>query len=76
MIPKYNLYFRWIHDYQDACVDKLEQFLRGEASVHCHPCLSKGSSLSSATELHGPQFNRVNSNDGASALPHHINSHS
>ena len=22
--------FRWIHDYQDACVDKLERFLRGE----------------------------------------------
>lgn len=22
---------RWIHDYQDACVDKLERFLRGEA---------------------------------------------
>ncbi|XP_050410413.1 NAD(+) hydrolase SARM1 isoform X3 [Patella vulgata] len=24
---------RWIHDYQDACVDKLEQFLRGEVNV-------------------------------------------
>ncbi|XP_049776157.1 NAD(+) hydrolase sarm1 isoform X2 [Schistocerca cancellata] len=24
---------RWIHDYQDACVDKLERFLRGEMSV-------------------------------------------
>ncbi|XP_059144255.1 NAD(+) hydrolase SARM1-like isoform X3 [Physella acuta] len=23
---------RWIHDYQDACVDKLEQFLRGEVN--------------------------------------------
>ena len=22
---------RWVHDYQDACVDKLERFLRGEA---------------------------------------------
>lgn len=21
---------RWIHDYQDACVDKLERFLKGE----------------------------------------------
>ena len=21
---------RWIHDYQDACVDKIERFLRGE----------------------------------------------
>ncbi|XP_062602536.1 NAD(+) hydrolase sarm1-like [Saccostrea cucullata] len=24
---------RWIHDYQDACVDKLEKFLRGEIST-------------------------------------------
>lgn len=23
-------YFRWIHDYQEACVDKLERFMRGE----------------------------------------------
>lgn len=22
---------RWVHDYQDACVDKLERFIRGEA---------------------------------------------
>ncbi|MCL4143089.1 UNVERIFIED_CONTAM: hypothetical protein GTU68_010389, partial [Idotea baltica] len=21
---------RWIHDYQEACVDKLERFMRGE----------------------------------------------
>ncbi|XP_076363389.1 NAD(+) hydrolase sarm1-like isoform X2 [Tachypleus tridentatus] len=24
---------RWIHDYQDACVDKLERFMRGELNV-------------------------------------------
>ncbi|XP_061163443.1 NAD(+) hydrolase sarm1-like isoform X2 [Saccostrea echinata] len=24
---------RWIHDYQDACVDKLEKFLRGEINM-------------------------------------------
>ncbi|CAL4079217.1 unnamed protein product [Meganyctiphanes norvegica] len=24
---------RWIHDYQDACVDKLERFMRGEMST-------------------------------------------
>lgn len=22
--------WRWIHEYQDACVDKLERFMRGE----------------------------------------------
>ncbi|XP_041349347.1 NAD(+) hydrolase SARM1-like [Gigantopelta aegis] len=37
---------RWIHDYQDACVDKLEQFLRGEISPslpekHNNPLLAK-----------------------------------
>ncbi|KAG8184993.1 hypothetical protein JTE90_017021 [Oedothorax gibbosus] len=26
---------RWIHDYQDACVDKLERFMRGELNVRC-----------------------------------------
>ena len=25
--------FRWIHDYQDACVDKLERFLKGEVNT-------------------------------------------
>ncbi|KAL1451715.1 hypothetical protein WDU94_006069 [Cyamophila willieti] len=25
---------RWIHDYQDACVDKLERFMRGEISSY------------------------------------------
>ncbi|KAG5675929.1 hypothetical protein PVAND_005786 [Polypedilum vanderplanki] len=24
---------RWIHDYQDACVDKLERFMRGELNI-------------------------------------------
>ncbi|XP_014215177.1 sterile alpha and TIR motif-containing protein 1 [Copidosoma floridanum] len=28
---------RWIHDYQDACVDKLERFMRGEIPVKCDP---------------------------------------
>ncbi|KAG5877943.1 hypothetical protein JTB14_005140 [Gonioctena quinquepunctata] len=26
---------RWIHDYQDACVDKLERFMRGETNPRC-----------------------------------------
>ncbi|KAK2581225.1 hypothetical protein KPH14_008022 [Odynerus spinipes] len=28
---------RWIHDYQDACVDKLERFMRGEIPVRSEP---------------------------------------
>lgn len=40
---------RWIHDYQDACVDKLERFLRGEADSasypYPHPSVSSCSSV-------------------------------
>ncbi|ESO95392.1 hypothetical protein LOTGIDRAFT_215051 [Lottia gigantea] len=32
---------RWIHDYQDACVDKLEQFLRGQINVKTRGKLQK-----------------------------------
>ncbi len=28
---------RWVHDYQEACVDKLERFLRGEAFLRAAP---------------------------------------
>ena len=47
------LFSRWIHDYQDACVDKLEKFLSGEMSPKTfgpRPSLSKGSSFGS---IHG-----------------------
>jgi len=53
---------RWIHDYQDACVDKLEKFITGELSTRApgsRPSLSKGNSLNSplpAPEMHGPTF--------------------
>ena len=31
-------HFRWIHDYQDACIDKLHGFIRGQASIEpAHP---------------------------------------
>jgi len=30
LIVHWPAYVRWIHDYQDACVDKLERFMRGE----------------------------------------------
>ncbi|XP_013411305.1 sterile alpha and TIR motif-containing protein 1 isoform X8 [Lingula anatina] len=60
---------RWIHDYQDACVDKLERFIRGEgAEDRYQGCLSKGNSiemLSPASELHGygPALCRNNGGD-------------
>jgi len=52
-----KLHCRWIHDYQDACVDKLEQFINGEKPtklVGLRGGLSKGNSLCSPTpELQG-----------------------
>ena len=55
---------RWIHDYQDACVDKLENFITGgdESSARLlssttRPDMSKASSITSPPpELHGPVF--------------------
>ncbi|BFZ18626.1 hypothetical protein BsWGS_21665 [Bradybaena similaris] len=44
----YFNYVRWIHDYQDACVDKLEKFLRGEPNPQQrHPVGSAASNSSS-----------------------------
>ena len=56
--------FRWIHDYQEACVDKLEKFLTGQMSPSAfrnRPCLSKGSSIgsSSTADIHGSPAPRV-----------------
>ena len=55
------LFPRWIHDYQDACIDKLEKFISGELSTRSptrmtlsRPSLSKASSLTSASSIHGP----------------------
>ena len=60
---------RWIHDYQDACVDKLEAFITGGGggaesssaarllSSTARPNLSTASSLASPPpDLHGPIF--------------------
>merc|ERR1712209_118033 len=41
---------RWIHDYQDACIDKLERFIRGESSRVSSPFnLRRDVSQSSST---------------------------
>lgn len=37
---------RWIHDYQDACVDKLERFMRGELGAQM---MREGGPLSSSS---------------------------
>ena len=33
LIERFLVFHRWIHDYQDACIDKLERFLLGEENV-------------------------------------------
>jgi len=44
---------RWIHDYQEACVEKLERFLRGERGDKRSGLRSLGSSFED-NPPHGP----------------------
>ncbi|KAH9525801.1 hypothetical protein Btru_002393 [Bulinus truncatus] len=46
---------RWIHDYQDACVDKLEQFLRGETNAQQRHPASTTSTASGASTSSAPR---------------------
>ena len=39
---------RWIHDYQDACIDKLERFIRGESLVRTEPTTPQMGRLASS----------------------------
>ncbi|GFR69173.1 sterile alpha and TIR motif-containing protein 1 [Elysia marginata] len=52
----YFNHVRWIHDYQDACVDKLERFIRGETNPlkFCSPAI-----VSSGTSSNSPHGNSV-----------------
>ncbi|XP_063984471.1 NAD(+) hydrolase sarm1 isoform X3 [Diachasmimorpha longicaudata] len=64
---------RWIHDYQDACVDKLERFLRGELPAGASlPGVPRGmvskevtapSTPGSTTMRHPPSYQRMHSNE-------------
>lgn len=61
----------WIHDYQDACVDKLERFLRGECSSR--PDIGYSRSLAPSTpstaglgRVQPPSYQRMHSNDSGS----------
>ncbi|XP_063704161.1 NAD(+) hydrolase sarm1 isoform X3 [Culicoides brevitarsis] len=63
---------RWIHDYQDACVDKLERFLRGEMSsrsdIHRN-ALGRGDATpntpgtAGTNRIHPPSYQRMGSTD-------------
>ncbi|XP_037043747.1 NAD(+) hydrolase sarm1 isoform X4 [Bradysia coprophila] len=61
---------RWIHDYQDACVDKLERFMRGERDANLINCNYRGNatpstpSTASTTVRQNPLiYQRMHSND-------------
>uniref|UniRef100_A0A1I8N514 ADP-ribosyl cyclase/cyclic ADP-ribose hydrolase n=1 Tax=Musca domestica TaxID=7370 RepID=A0A1I8N514_MUSDO len=47
----------WIHDYQDACIDKLERFMRGEKNIDRIAAMTPGTPSSTVT------YQRMHSND-------------
>ena len=56
---------RWIHDYQDACVEKLEKFINGELSATpqlSKPAFNRGP-FDSAEMQHGARFRIGSSSD-------------
>ena len=51
---------KWIHDYQDACVDKIDRFIRGDAAIVMTPLMDRF--LSGASSTSGSvSYNRQNS---------------
>ncbi|CAL8120493.1 unnamed protein product [Orchesella dallaii] len=58
---------KWIHDYQDACVDKLERFMRGETVASRDPIIYNGrnsetqSVSSDRASRPSPQYQRTQS---------------
>ncbi|CAH0554540.1 unnamed protein product [Brassicogethes aeneus] len=66
---------RWIHDYQDACVDKLERFMRGELNSRDGPMSRVGLNKGDITPgtpsnpnlvRQPPSYQRMHSNDSGS----------
>jgi hypothetical protein len=66
---------RWIHDYQDACVDKLERFMRGELNIRnegyrggtigrtLDTTAPSTPGTASSTRQNPPVYQRMHSND-------------
>lgn len=73
---------RWIHDYQDACVDKLERFMRGEMSVRdCNRFMGKGDITPGTPSNLGigrnpPNYQRMHSNDSGNGKDKDVNGNS
>ncbi|XP_026676263.1 sterile alpha and TIR motif-containing protein 1 isoform X1 [Diaphorina citri] len=59
---------RWIHDYQDACVDKLERFMRGELNSYRSALSVKSDPPSTPNilnKVNAPTYQRMHSNDSS-----------
>lgn len=58
---------RWIHDYQEACIDKIDRFIRGEVSGNGGPMMAQflASSTTGSQYSYGRQntYQRTNSQD-------------
>ncbi len=74
------VFIRWIHDYQDACVEKLERFIRGEVSSknlgqdlpttvpHGGKLLKNDATKSPATYQRTPSSDSNKENDAGSVM--------
>ncbi|KOX68495.1 Sterile alpha and TIR motif-containing protein 1, partial [Melipona quadrifasciata] len=67
---------RWIHDYQDACVDKLERFMRGEIPVRSDiprsiapKDVTQPNTPSNTNIRQPPSYQRMHSNESRGSLP-------
>ncbi len=70
---------KWIHDYQDACVDKIDRFIRGDAALTSGGCMMdrflSGTGASSQSGASSVTYNRQNtyartiSDDSTKGMP-------
>jgi hypothetical protein len=81
-----NICYRWIHDYQDACVDKLERFMRGELNVRSdgpsgRVALNKGDATPGTPSgntlgRQPPSYQRMHSNESGKGSDKDVNGNS
>lgn len=77
---------RWIHDYQDACVDKLERFMRGELNVRSDGFLGRvpmnkgdatpGTPSGNTLGRQPPSYQRMHSNESGKGSDKDVNGNS
>ncbi|XP_021941773.1 sterile alpha and TIR motif-containing protein 1 isoform X3 [Zootermopsis nevadensis] len=77
---------RWIHDYQDACVDKLERFMRGELNVRSDGPLGRvalnkgdatpGTPSGNTLGRQPPNYQRMHSNESGKGSDKDVNGNS